>query len=97
MSQGIRRPEKREKGRGTRPGPLFEGNPVGEVTIRRGTDTPVRHPEKPAVSTHSLTRCVRHPEQFERQADDSSDLAAAAAGMEKAMAPHSSTLAWKIP
>ena len=21
---------------------LFEGNPVGEVTIRRGTDTPVR-------------------------------------------------------
>ena len=47
------------------PGHLFEGNPVGEVTIRRGTDTPVRRPEKPAVSTHSLTRCVRHPEHFE--------------------------------
>ena len=31
--------------------------------------TPVRRPEKPAVSTHSLTRCVRHPEQFERQAE----------------------------
>ena len=51
------------------PGHLFEGNPVGEVTIRRGTDTPVRRPEKPAVSTHSSTRCVRHPEQFERQAE----------------------------
>ena len=32
-----------------------------------------------------------------RVGHDSSDLAAAAAGMEKAMAPHSSTLAWKIP
>ena len=50
------------------PGHLFEGNPVGEVTIRRGTDTPVRRTEKPAVSTHSSTRCVRHPEHFERQA-----------------------------
>ena len=30
------------------PGHLFKGNPVGEVTIRRGTDTPVRRPEKPA-------------------------------------------------
>ena len=27
---------------------VFEGNPVGEVTTRRGTDTPVHHPEKPA-------------------------------------------------
>ena len=25
----------------TRPGPLFEGNPVGEGTTRRGTATPV--------------------------------------------------------
>ena len=44
-------------------------NPVGEGTTRRGTDTPVSRPEKPAVSTHSSTRCVRHPEQFERQAE----------------------------
>ena len=36
--------------------PLFEGNPVGEGTTRRGTDTPVHHPEKPAGSTHSSTR-----------------------------------------
>ena len=26
-----------------RPGPLFEGNPVGEGTTRRGTATPVHH------------------------------------------------------
>ena len=31
-----------------RPGPLFEGNPVGEGTTRRATDTPVSRPEKPA-------------------------------------------------
>ena len=36
-----------------RPGPLFEGNPVGEGTTRRGTDTPVHHPQRPAGSTHS--------------------------------------------
>ena len=51
------------------PGHLFEGNPVGEGTTRRGTDTPVHRPGYPAVSTHSSTRCLRHPEQFERQAD----------------------------
>ena len=49
------------------PGHLFEGNPVGEGTTRRGTDTPVHHPEKPAGSTHSSTRGLRLPEQLERQ------------------------------
>ena len=38
-----------------RPGPLFEGNPVGEGTTRRGTDTLVHRPEKPAGSTYSST------------------------------------------
>ena len=32
------------------PGHLVEGNPVSEGTTRRGTDTPVRHPEKPAFT-----------------------------------------------
>ena len=49
------------------PGHLFEGNPVSEGTTRRGTDTPVHHPEKPAGSTHSSTRGLRLPEQLERQ------------------------------
>ena len=49
------------------PGHLFEGNPVGEGTTRRGTDTPVHHREKPAGSTHSLTRGMKLPEQLERQ------------------------------
>ena len=29
-------------------GPLFEGNPVGEGTTRRGTATPVHRPQRPA-------------------------------------------------
>ena len=49
------------------PGHLFEGNPVDEGTTRRGTDTPVHRPEKPAGSTHSSTRGLRPPEQLERQ------------------------------
>ena len=49
------------------PGHLFEGNPVGEGTTRRCTDTPVHHLEKPAGSTHSSTRGLRLPEQLERQ------------------------------
>ena len=49
------------------PGHLFEGNPVGEGTTRRGTDTPAHHPEKPAGSTHSSKRGLRLPEQLERQ------------------------------
>ena len=32
-----------------RPGPLFEGNPVGEGTTRRGTATPVHRPQRPRV------------------------------------------------
>ena len=51
------------------PGHLFEGNPVGEGTTRRGTDTPVHRTEKPAGSTHSSTRGLRHPERLERQAE----------------------------
>ena len=49
------------------PGHVFEGNPVSEGITRRGTDTPVHHPEKPAGSTHSSTRGLRLPEQLERQ------------------------------
>ena len=49
------------------PGHLLEGNPVSEGTTRRGTDTPVHHPEKPAGSTHSSTMGLRLPEQLERQ------------------------------
>ena len=51
-----------------RPGPLFEGNPVGEGTTRRGTATPVHRPQRPAGSTHSWTRGLRPPEQLERPA-----------------------------
>ena len=48
---------------------LFEGNPVGDGTTRRGTDTPVHCPETPVGSTHSLKRGLRPPEQLERQAE----------------------------
>ena len=51
-----------------RPGHLFEGNLVGEGTTRRGTDTPMHHPERPACSTHSSARGLSPPEQLERQA-----------------------------
>ena len=34
---------------------------------RRGTDTPVHHPEKPAGSSHSSTRGLKLPEQLERK------------------------------
>ena len=51
------------------PGHLFKGNPVGEGTTRRGTDTPVHCPETPAGSTHSSTRGLRPPEQLERHAE----------------------------
>ena len=50
-------------------GHLFEGNPVGDGTTRRGTDTPVHCPETPVGSTHSLKRGLRPPEQLERQAE----------------------------
>ena len=48
---------------------LFERNPVDEVATRRGTDTPVNHPEKPVASTYSSTRGLSPLEQFERQAE----------------------------
>ena len=51
------------------PGHLFEGNPVGEGTRRRGTDTPMHLLETPAGSTHSLSRALRPPERLERQAE----------------------------
>ena len=51
-----------------RPGPLFEGYPVGEGTTRRGTATPVHRPQRHAGSTHSSTRGLRPPEQCERPA-----------------------------
>ena len=51
-----------------RPGPLLEGNPVGEGKTRRGTATPGRRPQRPAGSTHSSTRGLRPHEQLERPA-----------------------------
>ena len=51
------------------PGHLFEGNPVDEDKKRRVTDTPVHRLEKPADSTHSLTRGLKPHEQLERQAE----------------------------
>ena len=51
------------------PGHLFEGNPVGEGTTRRGTDTPMHRPEKPAGSTLSSTSGLPLREQLERQGE----------------------------
>ena len=48
---------------------VLEGNPVNEGTTRRGTDTPVHHPEEPTGSTHSSTSGQSHREQLERQAE----------------------------
>ena len=52
-----------------RSGHLYEGNPVDEGTTRRGTDTPVHRPEKPAGSANCLRRGLRPPERIERQAE----------------------------
>ena len=49
---------------------IFEGNPVGEGTTRRGTATPVHRPQRPAGSTHSSTRGLRPPEQLAREEQD---------------------------
>ena len=38
-----------------RPGPLFEGNPVGEGTTRRGTATPVHRPHEGNTEVPSST------------------------------------------
>ena len=51
------------------PGHPLEGNPVDEGTTRRGTDTPMHHPEKPTGSTHSSTRGLSPRAQLERQAE----------------------------
>ena len=51
------------------PGPLFECNPVDEVTTRSGTDTPVHHQKKPAGSKYSSTSGLSPREQHERQAE----------------------------
>ena len=40
---------------------LLKGNPVEEGTTRRGTDTLVHRPEKPADSKHSSTSCLFLP------------------------------------
>ena len=45
---------------------LFEGNPVDEGTTRRGTDTPVHRPEKPAGSTDSSASGLSSREQLQR-------------------------------
>ena len=44
-----------------RPGPLFEGNPVGEGTTRTGTANPVHHPQRHVGSTHSSTMGLMRP------------------------------------
>ena len=49
--------------------PLFEGNPVGEGTARRGTDTPVHRLEKPAGFKYSSTSGLSPCEQLKRQAE----------------------------
>ena len=49
-----------------RPGPLFEGNPVGEGTTRRGTATTGHRLQRPAGSTQSLTSGLRPPAPLER-------------------------------
>ena len=41
---------------------------VWRDTTRRGTATPVHHPQRPAGSTHSSTRGLRPPEQLEQAA-----------------------------
>ena len=51
------------------PGHLFEGNPVDEVTTRRGIDNPVHHLEKPTGSTYSSTSGLSPREQLGRQAE----------------------------
>ena len=51
------------------PGHLFEGNPVDEGTTRRGTNTPVHRPEKPAGYTLSSTSGLSLCEQLKRQAE----------------------------
>ena len=51
------------------PGHLFKGNPVGEGTTRRGSDTPVHRPEKPASSTYKSTSGLSPHEQRESQAE----------------------------
>ena len=48
-------------------GHLLEGSLEYEGTTRRGTDTPVHHPEKRAGYTHSSTSGLSPREQLERQ------------------------------
>ena len=45
----------------------MEGSLEYEGTTRRGTNTPVHHPEKPAGYTHSSTSGLSPREQLERQ------------------------------
>ena len=51
------------------PGHFFERHPVDEVAIRRGTDTPVHHSEKPADSKYSSASGLLPQEHLERQAE----------------------------
>ena len=51
------------------PARLFEGKPVDEGTTRRGTDTRVHRPEKPAGPTESLTSGLSPYKQLERQTE----------------------------
>ena len=51
------------------PGHLFECRPVDEVTTRKGTDTPVHRPEKPAGSKYSSTSGLSPREHLECQAE----------------------------
>ena len=49
------------------PAHLFEGKPVDEGTTRRGTDTRVHRPEKPAGPTNISTSGLSPCKQLERQ------------------------------
>ena len=52
----------------SRPGPLLEGNTVGEGTTRRGTATPVHRPQRPAGKFLSRVRLFVTPWSVARQA-----------------------------
>ena len=51
------------------PGHFFERHPVDEVAIRRGTDTPMHHSEKPADSKYRSASGLLPREHLERQAE----------------------------
>ena len=51
------------------PEPPLERKPVDEVTTRRGTDTSVQRPEKPAGSKYSSTSGLSPREKLKKKAE----------------------------